>query len=80
MLGQTMPGRVISGHIISVHVRLCQVMSYHITGCPLWLEKLEVLEKLEKEPFSEFGWKSWKIIGFSHALAGKGGILFLNEK
>ena len=36
-----------------------------------------MLEKLENEPFSEFGWKSWKVIGFSLALAGKAGILFL---
>ena len=28
-------------------------------------------------PFSEFGWNSWKTIGFSPALAGKAGILFL---
>ena len=42
-----------------------------ITGCPL------LLEKLENEPFSEFGWNSWKTIGFSPTLAGKGGILFL---
>ena len=41
------------------------------------LEKLEMLEKLENEPFSEFDWKSWKAIGFSPALAGKAGILFL---
>jgi len=25
--------------------------------------------------FSEFGWNSWKTIGFSSALAGKAGIL-----
>jgi len=25
---------------------------------------------------SEFGWKSWKTIGFSPALAGKAGIFF----
>ena len=25
--------------------------------------------KLENEPFSEFGWKSWKTIGVSPALA-----------
>ena len=36
--------------------------------CPLWLE---MLEKLENESFSEFCWKSWKIEGFSPALAGK---------
>ena len=39
-----------------------------------------MLENLENEPFSEFDWKSWKIIGFSLALAGKDGILFLDEK
>jgi len=27
--------------------------------------------------FLEFAWKSWKTIGFSPALAGKAGILFL---
>ena len=32
---------------------------------------------LENELFSEFGWKSWKTIGFSPALTGKAGILFL---
>ena len=42
-----------------------------IAGYPLWLEKLE------NEPFSEFDWKSWKTIGFSPALPGKAGILFL---
>ena len=36
-----------------------------------------MLEKLENEPFSEFGWKNWETIGFSPALAGKAGILFL---
>jgi len=36
-----------------------------------------MLEKLENELFSEFDWKSWKAIGFSPALAGKAGILFL---
>ena len=30
------------------------------TGCPLRLEKLEILEKLENEPFSEFGWRAGK--------------------
>ena len=35
------------------------------------------LELLEFEPVSEFGWKSWKAIGSSPALAGKAGILFL---
>ena len=34
--------------------------------------------KLENEPFSEFGWKSWKTINFFPALAGKAGILFLS--
>ena len=33
--------------------------------------------KAGNEPFSEFGWKSWKTIGFSPALAGKARILFL---
>ena len=28
--------------------------------------------------FTEFGWKSWKTIGFSSALAGKTGIFFLS--
>ena len=37
-----------------------------------------MLEKLENEPFSEFGWKSWKAIGFSPTLAGKAGVLFLD--
>jgi len=46
------------------------------TGCPLRLEKLEALENLENEPFSEFGWNSFKAIGFSPSLAGKDGILF----
>ena len=27
--------------------------------------------------FSEFGWKSWKTIGFHPALAGKAGLSFL---
>ena len=31
--------------------------------------------KLENEPFSEFGLKSWKIIGVSPAWAGKAGIV-----
>jgi len=44
---------------------------WKITGCPLWLEMLE------NEPFSECGWKSWKTLGFSSALGGKAGILFL---
>ena len=35
---------------------------------------LEKLEKLENGPFSEFGWKT---MGFSPALAGKAGILFM---
>ena len=35
------------------------------------------LEKLEHEPCSEFGWKSWKTIAFSPALDGKAGMLFL---
>jgi len=43
-------------------------------GCPLWLE---MLEKLEDVPFSEHCWKSCKTIGFSPALAGKAGFLFL---
>jgi len=30
-------------------------------GCPLQLEKLEMLEKLENEPF--FSWKSWNFLG-----------------
>jgi len=42
-----------------------------ITGLPLWLEMLE------NERFSECGWKSWKTLGFSSALGGKAGILFL---
>ena len=33
--------------------------------------------KLENELFSEFGWKTWKTIGFSPALVGKAGILAL---
>ena len=33
--------------------------------------------KLENEPFLEFGWKSRKAIGFSPALAGKAGNIFL---
>jgi len=37
-----------------------------VSGCPLLLE---MLEKLENEPFSEFGWKCWNTIGFSLALA-----------
>ena len=36
-----------------------------------------MLEKLENEPFSGFGWKIWKTIGFSPVLAGKAGILSL---
>jgi len=32
-----------------------------LTGCPL---QLEMLEKLENEPFSECGWNSWETIGF----------------
>jgi len=28
-------------------------------------------------PFSEFGWKNWKTIGFSPVSAGKAGILFM---
>ena len=28
-------------------------------------------EAMKNEPFSEFGWKSWKTIGFSPASAGK---------
>ena len=39
------------------------------SGCPLQLEMLE------NEPFSNFGWKSWKTVGFSSALAGKAEIL-----
>ena len=46
-------------------------MYYSRTGSPLRLEELE------NEPFLEFCWKSWKTIGFSPALAGKAGILFL---
>ena len=46
------------------------------TGCKLPLEKLEVLENLENEPFSEFGWNGLKAIRFSPSLAGKDGILF----
>ena len=46
------------------------------TGCPLRLEKLEILEILENEPFSEFVWKSWKTIGCSPALAGKAEIFY----
>ena len=42
---------------------------YH-TGCPLWLEKLE------NEPFYQI-WLE-KLVGFSPALAGKAGILFLS--
>ena len=41
-----------------------------------YFNELERAGKLENEPFSEFGWKSWKIIGFSPDLAGKAGILF----
>ena len=44
------------------------------------MEKLEMLEKLENEPFSEFGWKSWKTIGFSHALAGKAGVFLSRNR
>ena len=36
-----------------------------------------MLEKLENEPFSEFGWKSLRTIDFSTALTGKAGVLFL---
>jgi len=53
-------------------------MSLHLeTGCPLRLEKLEMLENLENEPISEFGWKSWETIGFPPALIGRARILFL---
>jgi len=45
-----------------------------IAGFPLLLESRE---KLENEPLSEFGWKSWKTLCFSPTLAGKAGILFL---
>ena len=31
-----------------------------------------------KSCFSEFGWKSWKTIGFSLAIAGNSGIVFLD--
>ena len=41
-------------------------------GYPL---QLEMLEKLENEPFSEYAWNSWKTIVFYPALAGKAGIL-----
>ena len=40
------------------------------------LGSLEMPDKLENEPLSEFRWNSWKAIGFSPALAGKAGILF----
>ena len=47
--------------------------SISVAGCPLWLEKLKMLEKLENEPFFRiwleklenhrffpcFGWKYW---------------------
>ena len=42
------------------------------TGCPLRLVKLE------NEPFSEFGWKSWKTIR-SPDLAGKAGIFIFGS-
>ena len=54
--------------IFAYNTQLCY------TGCQLRLDKLE------NEPFSEFGLKSWKMIGFSPALAGKAGILFLDKK
>ena len=38
-----------------------------------------MMENLENEPFSEFGWRGWKTIGFSPALAEKAGILFLDK-
>jgi len=47
-------------------------ISDNFAGCPLRLEMLE------NEPFSEFDWNTWKTIGFSPALAGKAGILFLD--
>ena len=34
------------------------------TGFLLRLEKMEMLEKLEHEPYSEFDWKCWKTTGF----------------
>ena len=33
--------------------------SVYIAGCPI---RLEMLEKLDNEPFSEFGCKSWTLI------------------
>ena len=50
-------------------------MAVSHSGCPL---QLEMLEKVENEPFSEFGWKSWETIIFSPTLAGKARILFLS--
>jgi len=63
------------GYGVTYPLDIVIVLAY--AGYPLRLEKLEVLEKLEIEPFSEFGWKSWKTIGFSPAVAGKAGILIL---
>ena len=41
------------------------------TGCLLPLEKMEMLEKLEHERYSEFDWKCWKTTDF---------LLFWQEK
>ena len=46
---------------------------------PTPVGKAENAGKLENEPFSEFGCKSWKIVGFSPALTGKAGILGLTK-
>ena len=43
---------------------------WYYSGCPLPMEKLEMVGKLENERLlSEFGWKSRKTIRFSPALA-----------
>jgi len=56
---------------ISTHESTAPILE-NLTGCPLWLE---MMEKLENEPFSEFGWNSWESIGCSSDLAGITGIL-----
>ena len=68
---------VLSLFLISVYIGSFADCIIHLTGCPLRLEKLE------NEPFSELGWKSWKTIGFSSALAGQAefvlGLIIINR-
>jgi len=54
----------------------CHLVLLCIAGCPLWMEKLELLEKLENEPSFRVLLEKLENHRFFPALARKTGILF----